>query len=108
MSVYFENKKVEVARTRILGHFHSIEIQLCFDDCTISINPKREWFARHNDGSDCMPFFNLLECFDLDGENGANVEDISGRYCRLMVDSFKPIAIYHITKDKFVLIEDLK
>ena len=102
---YFENKQVEIARTRVCGHFHSIEIQLCFNDCIVTINPKRKWFS--GDGK-TMPFFDLFDCFDIDCEDGADVESITGKYCRLLIEDCKPIAIYHIVKDKFVKIEDLQ
>ena len=110
---HFENKRVEIARTRICGHLHSIEIQLCFDDCIISINPKRNWFAEN--GVDklgnkkyTMPFFELFNCFDFDSENGVDVEMLTGKYCRVLFESCKPIAIYHIVKNQFVLVENLQ
>lgn len=102
---HFENKQVEKARTRICGHLHSIEIQLCFNDCIICINPKRNWFSK--DGK-TMPFFDLFECFDMDCEDGADIERITGKYCRILFDGCTPIAIYHIVKNKFVEIKDLQ
>lgn len=113
MERYFENKQIEVARTRIYGHFHSIEIQLCFDNCTISINPKRNWFAEKGINKlgikeYTMPFFDLFYCFDMDCEDGADIEKLTGKYCRLLIDRDKVIAIYHIVKDKFVLVDDLQ
>ena len=109
----FQNKQVEIARTRICGHFHSIEIQLCFDDCIISINPKRSWFAENGvdklgNKKHTMPFFDLFDCFDMDCENGADIEKLTGKYCRLLIDDDEVIAIYHIVKDKFVLVENLQ
>jgi len=101
----FENAQVKKARTRIIGHTHEIRIELCFDNCVIYINPKRSWFADKGK----MPFFDLFEVFDIDCEDGADIEDLTGKYCRLLVENYsKVIAIYHIIKDKYVLVDDLR
>ena len=106
-----ENYKIEKAETKIIGHIHEISIRLWFRDCCIIINPKRNWFS--NDGKR-MPFYDLFDCFDIDCEDGASIESLTGKYCRLEFDcenKFDPknkiVALWHITENKKVLIEDL-
>ena len=110
----FENAQVKKARTRIIGHTHEICIELLFDNCVIYINPKRSWFADKGkdilgNAQSTMPFFDLFEVFDIDCEDGANIEDLTGKYCRLLVEDYSTVvSIYHIIKDKCVLVDDLK
>ena len=102
----FVNKQILDVQTRVVGHIHELSIRLIFDNCVIYINPKRSWFS---DDGKRMPLYELFDCFDIDCEDGANFEDLKGCYCRLAFDNYrKVIAIYHIIKDKYVLLEDLK
>lgn len=110
-----ENKQVKRCITKCCGHLHSIEIVLEFDNCTIHINPKRNWFADkgvnklgHKEST--MPFYELFDVFDIDCEDSGYFENFSGKYCRLISDEDdRLLAIQHITKDNIVvLLKDLK
>ena len=110
----FINEQVLEARTRFIGHIHEIRIELIFKHFVVYINPNRSWFAdkgkdKFGNTISRMPFYDLFgKVFDIDCEDGANIEDLKGKYCRALRDGLKVVALYHIIDDVYVEIDDLK
>lgn len=119
MANKYYNAKITKATTEIIGHIHDISIWLYWESDgvggVIKVNPKRSWFAdkgldKLGNKEGVMPFYQLFDVFDIDCEDGANIEDIKGKYCRVLLDdNFNVIALCHIINDnRYVEVGDLQ
>ena len=105
----FETKNVQVesVNVKIIGHTHEIRLELGFSGdggCEfLNINLRRNWFA-----GDLMPFDKLFDCFDIDNEDGASVEKLKYKYCRLVYLNGELYAIQHIINSQYVKVDDLR
>ena len=109
----FRNVKITDVRFNVVGHTHSVSLDLCGDAFTIRINPSIKWWKE--EGVDALgnkrfvePWIVLLKIFDLEIEDGANLFNAKGKYCRLKLDGFDIIGIYHIVNDVGIYLEDLQ
>ena len=105
----YKERNVQITKVTVefIGHIHEFRITLVMNngDDWICINPRRKWF----DEKGGQPFYDLFECFDIDAEDGADIRQLEGKYCRVAEDSTgQIIAIEHLVKGKFVLVENLQ
>ena len=92
------NKQVKKAGYYFVGHFNAGYLRLVFDDCEIKISVEKK-----------NEIFNLLEkIFEIDAEDGCWFEQITGKYCRLVLKELEIIAIGHIIENIFIPLEDLE
>lgn len=110
----YRNVQIEKVSTLFIGHIHYIKIELDFGSGVISINPKKSWFV--DDGVDKLgnkktyePFYKLFQIFDIDCEDGADINNLKGKYCRIVYDdNYRIIGLCHILYDDvWVDIDDL-
>lgn len=95
-TVQLINKQVAKAGYYHIGHYDLGYIRLVFDDCEIKISPT------------CGKISDLLDdIFDIDCEDGAWFEGISGKYCRLKVVDGAVTAILHIINNSRIPVKEL-
>ena len=80
-------KQVEKAGFKYFGHYDFGELVLYFNDCGICLKPTEK------------QLYNLFSVFDIDSEDGAFLEDIIGKYCIVVDDGNKVIALEHLNKN---------
>ena len=89
-----ENKQVLKCGARFIGHFNIIENIVAFDNCSIVL-PKKNLYEL------------LSNIFDINSEDGYFLEDLKGKYCRILIDEKgRVIGFKHITKDKSFMLEE--
>ncbi len=80
-------KQVEKAGFKYCGHYDFGELVVYFDNCGICLNPTEK------------QLYNLFSIFDIECEDGAYFDNITGKYCIVVDDGNKVIALEHLTKN---------
>lgn len=90
------NEQVKKAGFYYVGHYGVGELRIDFSNCRIVINNRRK-------------IYDLLDkIFDIDCEDGVYLQDIEGKYCRIITDdTFTVIGIQHIIRDDCIDVEEL-
>ena len=86
------NMRVTRAGYKYIGHYRrgSLEIVLEGSSCGVSINPQNEF-----------SLYDLFLCFGVDPENGKWLNELIGKYCRVILDEDGYVRmIQHIVNDK--------
>lgn len=81
------NKQVVKAGFRYCGHYDFGELVVYFDNCMVRLKPERK------------QLYKLFDVFDIDSEDSAYLEDITGKYCVVVDDGNKIVALEHSTKN---------
>lgn len=83
------NNRVTKAGYNFIGHYRIGELKIIFEDVAMKISKEQI--------RDLYKFFKI---FDIESEDGAYLQEIEGRYCRLEYDAEMYLArVGHITKD---------
>lgn len=88
-----ENMRVTQAGYRYIGHYHTGQLEIVLEGncCGVSICPKDEF-----------KLFDLFLCFGIDPEDGKYLNDLVGKYCRVMFDENRRVKmIKHIVGDRW-------
>ena len=82
-----ENKQVKRAGFSYIGHYDLSELVIYFDNCCVKLSPTHK------------QLYKLFSIFDIESENRAYFEDITGKYCVVVYDEDKIVALEHLVKD---------
>ena len=90
------NMKVTHAGYFYIGHYRFSELRIILEDGggAVEVNPKL---------SNTFDLFELFEVFDIDPEDGKYLQEIEGKYCRVIFDEQRKVAaLQHLTKDSII------
>lgn len=92
-----KNMKVTKAGYMYYGHFRSGELKIVLEssNCGCTIYPKDQY-----------NLYDLFNVFDVPCEDGAYIEDIVGKFCRVTFNSkSESVILQHICNDKVFWID---
>ena len=90
------NMKVSRAGCFYIGHYRWAELRIILesDGVGVEVNPK---FSKQ------FNMYDLFRVFDIDPEDGKYLQEIEGKYCRVIFDKDRRVAaLQHLTKDSII------
>ena len=90
------NMKISNAGYFYVGHYRFGELRIILEGhgAGVEVNPKL---------SKNFDLFELFEVFDVDPEDGKYLQEIEGKYCRVLFDEQRKVAaLQHLTKDNII------
>ena len=96
MTTEITNMKVSRAGYFYIGHYRWAELRIILENngIGVEVNPKL---------SEQFDMFDLFRVFDIDPEDGKYLQEIEGKYCRVIFGEGKRVAaLQHLIKDNVI------